>query len=186
MELYCNVFSDCDLVTIGDTLSELSWHFGGQSSSNSKHKFWYMELSTIPFFNTHLVKKIESILNKELRLLRLYANGHLFGGHGDFHQDSTSDNDITVLFYFNPFVSEDMLNDYGGYTQFKIKDEHIVYSVEPRHNSFIVFPATMWHRGLAPFCPSFGLRITIAFKFEVLQDKKPEICKGHSDATPKV
>lgn len=181
MELYCNVFSDSELRTIGDILSEPSWRYAGQSSSKSKHKFWYMELYTQPFFKTHLVKKIEFILNKQLRLLRLYANGHLFGEHGDFHQDSTSENDITVLFYYNPFVTEDILDDYGGYTQFKIPNEQIIYCVEPRHNSFVVFPATMWHRGLAPLCPSFGLRVTIAFKFEVLQDEPP-----HNDATPQI
>jgi len=143
-----------------------------------------MELIDEPFIINYFFQKIKKILERDVELLRVYANGQTHGLDGEYHQDSDCEDDITFLYYYTPIIDCDkVLDDYGGHTQFKLPDEHMTYSFEPRNNTAILFPSILWHRGLSPSSREYGLRITIAFKLKEIKPIHNERKKSHLSET---
>ena len=136
-----------------------NWKLGGESQINGK-KFWYLDLSSDPFYTDYLKRKIEETVKSRLELLRVYANGHTFGQDGEFHQDAEEPGHYTFLLYTNIV---DNVDSWGGETQFKLGD--FLRSYQPVTN---FFNSTLWHRGLGPSRDvGDAMRVTIAWKFRV-------------------
>jgi len=169
MEVFHNVLDIEQLACLESILQRNKWTFTGSSSGDMARRFWNMDLSHESFFMTMLIK-LENLTNKRFELYRVYANGHTFGMNGDCHTDSESSDDFTIVYYYNPTVTNQTeLNNFGGYTLFKF--DNTIYCNEPVHNSFVAFPSDILHRGLGPFQRENGLRITIAFKLKVVEGK---------------
>lgn len=175
IEIYHNVLTPEEESELTLIFRKAKWSYTGISNPNPKRVFWYMDLTNEPFVANRLFTKIKSLLERDVEMLRVYANGQTCGLDGEFHQDGQDPEDYTFLYYFNPIITnDDILKEYGGHTQFRFEDEHILYSIEPRHNTAILFPGQIYHRGMAPSSREYGLRITIAFKLK-------EIKPVHSD-----
>ena len=131
-------------------------------------KFGFLNLLNVPFFTDHLVKKICQTVGMNLQLGRVYANGQVFGQDGGFHQDQENAPDgnfFTFLVYMNKVEDVDA---WGGETQFKFYDDKLtVY--QPETNSALLFDSTLWHRGLGPSRFVDEMRVTIAWKFKLVE-----------------
>ena len=142
-----------------------SWQFSGKSGTGPG-KFWFMNLIDDSYFSQTLFERIKEKTGLKLRLDRVYANGQSFGQNGDFHQDSTEPNAVTFILYMNEIPDTD-LDLWGGETQFR-KDDFKILSYQPRTNKGIIFPSSLWHRGLGPSRHVAEMRITVAWKLTVL------------------
>ena len=141
-----------------------NWELGGKSKNNGK-KFWYLDLSSDPFYSCYLKCKIEETVKAPLELLRVYANGQTFGQDGEFHQDAEQPGHFTFLLYTNLV---DNVDSWGGETQFRLGD--FLRSYQPVANSALFFNSTLWHRGLGPSRDAGdAMRVTIAWKFKLSQ-----------------
>ena len=148
---------------ISELLQSSRWEFGHKSTTESKYPFWSMplddEVLTIAILQELKVHFAPDYPTK-FRIIRVYANGQLYGIDGVKHQDAECLNDFTVLYYANPIWEP----QWGGATVFLAEDDEIVKSVLPKPNRAVIFPATSWHFGQSPTrdCPE--LRMCIAFK----------------------
>jgi 2OG-Fe(II) oxygenase superfamily len=139
-----------------------NWELGGKSKKNGK-KFWYLDLTSDPFYSDYLKRKIEETVKGRLELLRVYANGQTFGQDGEFHQDAQEPGHYTFILYTNLV---DKIDSWGGETQFKI--DNFLRSYQPVTNSALFFNSTIFHRGLGPSRDAGdAMRVTIAWKFRV-------------------
>ena len=141
-----------------------TWTQEGVSREGTR-KFGYLNLAHEPFLTEHLGEKIRRVTDANLRLDRVYANGQVFGQDGSFHQDSEAPNTFTFLVYMNKI---DNVETWGGETQFKFYDDQLI-TFQPETNSALLFDSTLWHRGLGPSRHVDDMRITIAWKFTLIQ-----------------
>jgi Rps23 Pro-64 3,4-dihydroxylase Tpa1-like proline 4-hydroxylase len=137
-----------------------NWNLSGKSQDYTP-KFWYLDLSSEPFFNEYLLQKIRTLCQKDFQLKRVYANGQTFGQDGAFHQDDTEPNCFTFIMYLNP-IDECDLEKWGGETQFKVDEGFLSYV--PLTNSAILFDSRLWHRGMSPNRHVDVMRVTVAWK----------------------
>ena len=152
-------------MTCQDIVANNLWKFSGSANKSSPFKFWYMNLMDSNFFTDIFLNYIIKFTNKQFKLIRVYANGQTYGQDGEFHIDSPDDNAYTFVYYISE-VNESNIDDIGGYIQIKKDDELIC--IEPYMNRGILFNSKLQHRGLAPSRLSGMLRVSIAFKLELL------------------
>ena len=156
-----------NLLTVTDFNQVASFVFGSKNwtlsgkSQDYTPKFWYLDLSSEPFFTEYLLNKIQVLCQKDFKLKRVYANGQTFGQDGAFHQDDTEPNCLTFLTYMNSIDGSE-LESWGGETQFKIDEGFLSYV--PETNSALLFDSRLWHRGMSPNRHMDGMRVTIAWK----------------------
>lgn len=168
-----------------DFLMQSGWKFGWKSDPRAdRYAFWHQhfagsvdpevngsqpdyecagELSaSAPILHRFWIAMSASVL-KGHKLVRCYANGHVFGGEGTLHVDAIADTGYTAIYFAHPVWSP----NWGGETVF-FNDERddILVSVYPRPNRLIVFRGNIPHvaRGLTRTCPV--LRATLMFKTE--------------------
>ena len=75
--------------------------------------FQMWDVSKLEYFNSDLLKHVNSKLDSDFTLERVYFNGQDCGRDGKWHPDS--DIGYTLLVYLNPDVSL----DWGGETEFE-------------------------------------------------------------------
>lgn len=163
MQTFSDVFSDEQSKKILEHLYQPRWEFGHSSKPDAKSLFWIMQFSDDKFFTEELfgvVKKLVTPhIQSDFELERVYANGQTFGQDGEFHIDSSSENDYSFLYYPNNFWDV----AWGGETI--IKDPNgVAHYFHPIQNCALLFPANWWHCGRAPVRESNVLRVTISFK----------------------
>ena len=138
-----------------------NWTFSGNSLSDNKPKFWFLQLNDNKFFSEYLFEKVKSVIGMPVILERVYANGQTMGQHGSFHQDSKEPNTFTFLLYMNQIEN---IDEWGGETQYLIGNGKIL-SYLPVPNTGLFFSSNMLHRGMAP--RENVLRVTIAWKMRI-------------------
>jgi phospholipid N-methyltransferase len=93
------------------------------------------------------------LLQKNINVLRVYANVQFTNMKGEFHQD---DGETTFLL----MVSKTLEKNSG---QFQIKINNTIESIDFQQNKLIYFQSKLFHRGLDP--KEHGIpRITLVFK----------------------
>ena len=150
--------------------SDHVWEYGHSSGqlNTMSTPFWYMELLHNQLLKETIKNKIEKITNKKFKINRLYANGQTYGQNGSFHQDDTSNNSYTFCLYISP-VEDNMIDDIGGYIQFKIPEINpFIVELEPLSNRGVLFPSNYFHKGNAFSRYVPNIRICIAWKLEEL------------------
>ena len=159
------------------TLTKPHWGFGHFSTiitdSVNNIPFWTMDLNNCPIFEVYIKKKIEATMNKELSLIKVYANGQTFGQNGMYHYDTeTNDEDniqnYTACIYFSKYDNEES----GGGLYFKFKDSNFNFEVEPRKNRLVIFPSTYFHKGCSYNRFSTNLRIVVTWKLKLANKLK--------------
>ena len=156
IKVYENFFEDSDLKIIRGYLQNPTWT-AQKSSHEDESNFEMYDVSDIEYFNTELLEYVNSKLDSNFKLERVYFNGQNHGHDGAWHPDS--DIGYTHLTYLNPDVSP----HWGGETQFQEKPGTIK-SVLPEYNSSVVFKGSIPHRGLAFNIENTPKRISLAFK----------------------
>jgi hypothetical protein len=161
--LFDNFLHVADFAEVTRKVDCGSWKYSNTSNFNSAKKFFMMELDEDKFFSEYIKGAIEARSGKKFKLLRVYANGQVYGQDGDFHQDDPGPNTWTFLIYMN-IVPANELENWGGETQFKMNDGLKIQL--PLPNTGVLFRSNIFHRGMAPTSPSSGLRVTVAWKLE--------------------
>jgi hypothetical protein len=164
IERFTNVLSVLDFKKAQEFIDQGTWKTGGHSRSDAPVTFLYMNLEENKFFSQYLRDNIIALTGRQSKLRRVYANGQYAGLDGSFHQDNTQDGTWTFLLYMTE-IEKDQLDEFHGTTEIKRGDR--IVSFQPETNSAILFPGQVWHRGRAPTRFFTGLRISIAWKFEV-------------------
>lgn len=156
-----------------DQLIERVWHSPrwqyGAHSTDRGVLFWQMNLRSDPFFQRHMFAKISDLLDGAYKLCRVYANGQTHGQCGTLHIDADEDSPANRYYTFLYYANSDWNPEWGGHTMIVDRDQKI-HSRYPYPNSGVLFDSTLLHVGLEPtaLCPD--MRVTIAFKLELLQD----------------
>ena len=162
-ESFSNIL-DSNLVfsTFEDLKTNTGWQFTGYSSDEG-YTFWYKNLMSNEFYTKQFHSKIEEITGRKWKVNHVYANGQTHGLSGSLHIDDQNPNAYTFLYYANPVW--DIL--WGGNTVFtQFGGETQEYVIKP--NTAILFKGDILHAGLEPTRYCKELRITIAFKMELL------------------
>jgi hypothetical protein len=128
-------------------------HYYGQTSIKGDIGFYYHNFDV----NNPLINFLCTILDKNIKILRVYLNIQYNNMDGDFHID---DGDTTYLI----MVSKTLQKNSG---EFQFIENNKINSIEFIQNRMIKFPASIMHKGLAPTEKNFH-RITLAFKTEKL------------------
>ena len=173
------------------------WRHGWYSNedikkSKSSPPYWHCALGgddltrTDVYIESNWVQKIwdKILLNsyKELKLLRVYLNGHTAGQPGGIHIDGWTPDQFTVIYYANP----NMTPYDGGALEIwtpNITDEHkamaldtpyggpfgpsgpdILKSVWPRPGRVVLFDARFPHCASALTSTSDKFRVSLVFK----------------------
>jgi len=156
IKIYENFFEDGDLKIIRGYLQNPVWR-AQKSSHEDDSNFQMYDVSDIEYFNTELLEYVNSKLDSNFKLERVYFNGQDYGHDGAWHPDS--DVGYTHLTYLNPDVSP----HWGGETQFE-ETSGVIKQVMPEYNSSVVFKGSILHRGLAFNKDNTPKRISLAFK----------------------
>jgi len=163
MHIFSDVFSVEQSKKILEYLYQPKWEFGHCSNPNPKSLFWIMKFDDDKFFTEELFGVVEKLVKTQIqsdfKLERVYANGQTFGQDGEFHLDSSSENDYSFLYY--PNMHWDV--SWGGETIVKDSNgsAHYFYPIQ---NCALLYPANWWHCGRAPTKECNILRTTISFK----------------------
>lgn len=160
IKIFSNVFSEDHCKKILEYIKMPRWEFGHCSKPDAKSLFWIMHLDD-DFFTNELFSVVKKLSNIDCSLERSYANGQTFGLDGEFHIDSSSSKDYSFL-YYAPIEWD---KSWGGETVV-CDPSGMMHYFQPIPNCAIMFPATWWHRGLAPTKEYNGLRVTISFKLQ--------------------
>lgn len=162
IQTFKDVLTDDELKICMKKIDANGWHYTGSSGITAR-KFWFMDLGDDNFFSEVIFDKIKALVGRDLVAQRIYANGQTYGLDGDFHKDNC---DFTFLLYVSP-IKKFNVNTICGHTQFHIKDQEGVLSIEPIQNTGVLFDGHTLHRGTAPSRDSNMLRITVAYKCKV-------------------
>lgn len=159
--LFINFFNNAETNILSNSLNINPWNFVGGVIESPR--FWYKELMGTPALDL-FTNKIKNILQKDISIYRLYANGQAHSQCGFWHQDARpgSRNHFTVV-YFN----KDWLPEYGGHLLIKTDK---VDSIIPEYNKAVLFDSTLDHMGMEPtvFCKT--QRESIACKFRIINE----------------
>lgn len=163
VKVFSDVFSKEQSQKIVEYFYQPKWEFGHCSNPNPKSLFWIMHFNDDKFFTEELFEVVKqhtsSYINSDFDLERVYANGQTFGQDGEFHIDSSSENDYSFLYY--PKNYWDI--SWGGETVIKNPNGNVHY-LHPIENCAVLFPANWWHCGRGPTKECNILRVTISFK----------------------
>jgi hypothetical protein len=144
-------------------LADVTWRFGRSTYKEYNlfdTPFWDKELKNNEYFSVYLRDKILGVLNKQLRLTRVYINGITYSQDAIWHNDDDNDKCFTFCLYINKNDRQNI----GGNIDFKFNNKFI-YSFETINNRALFFPATIFHKGNSYNRFVSDLRICITWKF---------------------
>ena len=173
---------------------ELPWYFSQTSTTGGNQKvndptvptFWYTEfdmkkdkvVSDVWDEMYSVIQTEDTLGSLELEVVRTYGNGQTYGLNGQLHTDDERPNTWTALYYA---VEDDWDVEWHGETYFYDDDkENVVGACIPKRNRFVVFDSTINHVGMAPNKQYNGLRVTLAFKLQSINETKPRVATDAS------
>jgi hypothetical protein len=149
------------------------WKFDQSSSSRNSNgrTFWFKDISESEYCMSLFSTKIQEILKVDIRPERLYGNGQAHGQCSDIHQDVMCGPEIKgnwgTLVYF---AHTNWYPIYGGHLILTDPDHTTVTnSFFPKTNSAVLFNSRQHHAGLEPTVHCKTQRLSIAFKFKVIE-----------------
>lgn len=159
---YDNIFDAADWEYIWKVIRFPKWQFGHVSSNSADNiPFWVMDLKEDKFFAHNLFRKILDVLQQDLSLDKVYANGATYGQTGSRHTDSSEEGAKTFLIYANRTWEP----QWGGRTVFLLNDgERLVF---PKPGTAVCFPANIPHFAEDVSRKCLGLRVTVAYKLSM-------------------
>jgi hypothetical protein len=134
--------------------------------------FWFKDFFKSEYSVNLFTEKIKEVLKADIKVQSLYGNGQAHGQCGDIHQDITYGPEIKgnwgTLVYFAHINWRPI---YGGHLIVTDPDHTIVTnSFFPKTNSAVLFNSRWHHAGLEPTVHCKTQRLSIAFKFKVIEN----------------
>jgi hypothetical protein len=162
--IFDNILPKKLFVAITDDL-ESNWTFGQQAiESKTSPKFWSKkEDNTLLYFECacYVKLKIQKILKKDLKLIRINVNGQTSFQSSEFHTDFDEDDFWTIVVFTTPHWN----TNWGG--ELIIRDEITnLFKYAPYYpNRGVLFPSDWAHRAEAPNALTNAMRTSIAFSY---------------------
>lgn len=158
---YKNFLSEEHIDYIKSLMYSDNWQYFHNSKHSDLNIFWKMSLTNDEYLNKEVFAVIQSIIDEEVEIERIYFNGHLATGSGKLHTDSNSDDGRTFLIYCN----DNWNIEHGGETAF-ITDDGVAI-VSPYPFSAVYFQNNIKHLA-QPISKDFqDLRVTLAYKLKL-------------------
>ena len=165
MKIYDDILDKQFLEYINYTISQMKW-IPHASTPNQKTPLFfnsitldqntrYEEYLFLFRIIVSIIEKEPEIRGKNIILEKGYVNLYPFGIGGDWHTDSESSNQRTILIY-----PSDWKEEYGGATEFQSGEK-----VEYKKNRLLIFDGTKLHRSAVHQNPKN--RYTIVFKTNI-------------------
>lgn len=108
-----------------------------------------------------LWRLIQQSIGKGHVPVRVYANGHTFGGDGHVHTDARTEGHYTSLYYAHPHWE----TNWGGETLFfNAKKDTILHAAYPKPGRLVHFSGTIPHAARSPARDCPALRSVIVIK----------------------
>jgi len=147
-----------------------SWELKGGELALRSHgipikSFLYKELQGTKIEDL-FKSKVEGILNTKIKTSRIYGNGQAHGQCGFLHYDDNDANSLSGSLVY--YVHKQWPPFFGGHLIFTENDT-VVKSVFPYPNSAVLFNSAMQHCPLEPTIYCLDMRISIAYKFKVIE-----------------
>ena len=160
------------------------WSFTG---GNPFSPFWHINgLENEDYFNSNIFQLIQTKLNLNLKISRVYANGQTACQSGNPHRDDF-DCDLTFLYYPNPvwkvmwggnLIFFEDFEDHDKCDHDQLKMRYMKYDTSPSikikkcvnyvPNRAVIFPPSVWHQSLEPNRHFNGMRISLAYKLQII------------------
>ncbi len=158
IEVFDNFFAEDIRKEIFNLLQRPQWSLTGGSPFQ---KFWHIDgLEKEEYFSEYLFNLIQDKIKRKCMFKRIYANGQTAGQCGTPHID---DGEFTFLYYPNP----EWRIDYQGHLMF-LKYNEIFKTVSYKPNRAVLFSAKIKHYADAPNTLFRDIRISLAYKLELL------------------
>ncbi len=158
IEVFDNFFTEDIRKEIFNLLQRPQWSFTGGSPFQ---KFWHIDgLEKEEYFREYLFNLIQDKIKMQCIFKRIYANGQTAGQCGTPHID---DGEFTFLYYPNP----EWRIEYQGHLMF-LEGNEIFKTVSYKPNRAVLFPAKIKHYADAPNRMFTDIRISLAYKLELL------------------
>jgi hypothetical protein len=150
-----------------------NWEFkaGERGINYPVRTFWYKELEHIPEIVSIFKAKIEGIMGVPVVTNRCYANGQAHSQTAFVHTDPAEETGIwgSCVFYLH----RNWLPHFGGHLIFVDNNNphhpRVSKSIFPHTNSAVVFDSRQLHCALEPTVYCLEQRISIAYKFKVVE-----------------
>jgi len=162
-----NFLSNDEIVLVDKECEQFFWKFYAREENTLPLRtFWQKDLIDSVFLNSLFKFKVESILNCQIEVARLYGNGQAHGQSAWIHRDI---DDVpgkwgSLVYYSH----KNWKPEYGGHLMFVSDDElNVVNSIFPKTNSAVIFDSTMKHMALEPSVYCKEQRVSIAYKFRI-------------------
>ena len=127
---------------------------------NTDIPFWKSELNDDAiYFYEYLPNIINSKLQQNYKLKRVYLIGQSYQQNSNYHVDSDTPTCITMCLYTNTNYI-----DNAGYLYMKIPGQLSIMAIEPKINRLVIFPSIYRHKGSG--MNNDDLRNCLAFKFD--------------------
>lgn len=110
--------------------------------------------------------KVESILNTKITTTRIYGNGQAHGQCAFLHVDDNDEHSLSGSLVY--YVHKQWPPFFGGHLIFTDGNK-VMKSVFPYPNSAVLFNSAMEHCALEPTIYCLDMRISIAYKFKVIE-----------------
>jgi hypothetical protein len=160
--------NETELKIVSTSLEDYTWHYGHSSGKRElvNEKF-FANYDKEDFYLKYIKEKIENYAKMPLNINRFYRHVQTFGQNGSYHIDAIGSNKYTFCLYITD-VNDNEIENAGGDFLIKIPDSKAIVSVATKNNRGILFPSSLYHKGLAYNCGFNQKRTCITWKFETL------------------
>lgn len=165
VKTFKNFFDEERIDFIDEEAKKCKWEFNGFSDTLYPlfRLFWYKDL-----IESHLPslfkEKVESIIDTQIEIDRIYANAQAHSQCGVFHKD-IPDCDYTLVYFYH----KNWRTEYGGHLMIDDDETGELHSIWPESNSAVLFKSDIWHCALEPTVYCTTQRMSIAMKFKISQ-----------------
>lgn len=143
-------------------------HFGGDDDDKSEQSCEHDLLGrrmVKPVLD--LWRRLEAGPLKDHILVRVYANGHTFGGDGHLHRDHSDPGHYTTIYYAHPVWEP---NWAGETVFFNRAQDDIIRAIYPKPGRMVHFPGYIMHAARSPSRECATLRAVIVLKTRLKRD----------------
>lgn len=168
IKIFDKFLTDIELNKLLELVDSYEWKFGhGSGNKESINTIFFANYEMEDFYIKHIKEKIETIVNKPLKLNRFYKHIQTFGQDGGYHTDDIGSDKYTFCIYITD-ITDKKIENAGGDFLIKLPNKQEIISIDTINNRGIFFPSVYYHKGMAYNNLFSEKRLCITWKLELL------------------
>jgi len=140
---------------------------GASSVETYKNREIMFELDPLDFERTTLGASIQDainrVLNKNLSCYRVVGNYIRYGSQTFAHQDTSTNDSLTALY----FANSEWHYDWGGEVLVYNRDKESDICVGVKPGRLVLFPSNLLHKGGVPNRVCTDIRLTVSARYKI-------------------